>query len=713
MANHPKSFTYKVNEESIAIITFDLPDEKINKFSQRVMDELKELIIELKGRSELKGSILVSGKDNIFIAGADLKELASIQSEEDARKVITEGHKVFTEWSKLPFPTLAAINGACLGGGLEFALAFDYRIATTNPKTMLGFPEVKLGIIPGWGGTQRFTRLVGPYLAIEAVCSGKNIYTMDAYDMGLVDHFTSLESLVDQAVSFLKDQLTHPDWKERRKELSGPLLLSDDQNLFTFGLARAYIQGETKGHYPAPIIALDTIEEGISLSLEEGLKIEIENFLPLKVNDVSRNLMNIFFMSEGLKRETGTKNKDIKAHEIKGMAVIGAGIMGGGIATANIYKDISVLLKDISQDRIEVGVGQALKLLGDRVKKNRMTQKEMDIKLTHLTGTLSDSSLQDVDLIIEAVVEDQGIKEKVFKGLAQHMSDKAILASNTSTISITKLSESVKSKENFVGLHFFNPVHKMPLVEVIRGKDTSDETVVTVVQYAKRIGKTPIVINDGAGFLVNRILLPYLNEATLLIEDGVDFKTLDKVMTRFGMPMGPLTLLDVIGIDTAYKAGSVILKAFPDRVVDSKVLNALDQAKRLGQKNGLGFYKYKKGKTKAIPDETAYEPLKNLIQSRKSYSKEELLDRMTLPMILEATRILEDGIASSVRDVDMGMIMGTGFPPFRGGLLRYADSLGIKNIVDKCSQYSDLGKRFEPTQMLLDMAKEGKTFYPA
>ncbi len=710
MSSHP-SFQIEITPDNFAIITFDLLNEKVNKFSSIVLNELQSVIQELKSKSSIKGALFRSNKKDIFIAGADIIELSSIKNESEGRKLIEMGQNIFTEWSDLPFPTCAMINGACMGGGLEFSLCFDYRVVSDQPKTVLALPEVKLGIYPAWGGTQRLTRLVGAYYSIENICSGKNIYPKEAYEMGLVDDYSPQDDLQNRALAVLLMGISDSTWKIKREVLRNPLSLSDDQSLYTFGLARAYIMGETKGNYPAPIAALDAIQEGSSLPLKDGLQKEIEKVLPLITSDVAQNLMNIFFMSEELKKVRGSDVQGINPGEIKQVAVLGAGIMGGGIATANIYKDIPVIMKDVAEDRIKIGFDQAIDILGDRVKKNRMEQKEMDYKMALISGTLSDKPFQTVDLIIEAIIEDEKIKSQVFKSIQEYVRDNTIIASNTSTISIDKLSESVKHPENFIGLHFFNPVHKMPLVEVIRGKKTSDQTTVTVVNYAKKLGKTPIVVRNGSGFLVNRLLLPYLNEACQLLMEGVGLSNIEKVITRFGMPMGPFTLLDVVGIDTAKKAGEVLVNAFPDRIKQSEVLNALNKNNRWGQKNGKGFFKYPKGKKKGEPDETLMDSINPLIKKEKDLSKHEILERMMIPMILEATRVLEDGIASCVRDVDMGMIFGTGFPPFRGGLLRYADSLGISNILKICDKYHDLGMRYDPTQMILDMNKSNKTFY--
>ena len=710
-----KIFEYSVNTDFIAIITFDLPNEKANIFNTNVMKELQKLILELKSNSNIKGAVFLSGKKDIFIAGADIKEIINYKNVNltIGKTLSKTGQDIFKEWNELAFPTCAIIDGACVGGGLEFALSCDFRIVSNNPKTILAFPEVKLGLLPGWGGTQRFTRIVGAYHAIDYISSGKNISANEAYEIGLVDDICNPNELIERALHLIKIEISTPTWQEKRSELSKPLQISDDQSLFTFGLARAYIYGETKGNYPAPMCVLDSIQEGYALSLSDALNIESDKFALLLGSEVSQNLLNIYIMNEELKKETGTNNKELTPCDIKSVGVIGSGIMGSGISAANIYKGIPCIMNDVNEDRISIGVNTTINLLNDRVKKGKITQSEMNYKLSILNPSTSYKSFYNADLLIEAVMEDFDVKNNVFKEVQKHVSESAILATNTSTISIDKLSENIKNKKNFIGLHFFNPVHKMSLVEVIRGKYTSDETVVTSVNYIKKLGKTPIVMNNGVGFLVNRILFPYITEATLLIESGNDIETIDKVMTRFGMPMGPIALIDLVGIDTAFKASEVLVNAFPERAIHSNILDVLCKNNRLGQKNGAGFYVYNKKNTKGLFDKTIYDIINKYIKKEKPLSKEEMLDRLILPMIVEATKILEDGIVTCVRDIDMSMILGSGFPPFRGGLLRYADSVGINNIINKCNQFIHLGERYKPTQFLLDMIKKGKKFYNA
>ncbi len=710
-----QSFQYTVNEDSIALITFDMPNEKINKLASHVMKEFHALIHELKARGSLKGAILFSAKKNIFIAGADIREIGAakgikIQAGKDLLRM---GHEIFYDLSHLPFPTCVAMDGVCLGGGMELALACDYRIATLNPKTLLALPEVTLGVMPGWGGSQRMPRLIGAAHALDLICSGRYIGGQEAYEIGLTDDYCQPEALTQSALQWMKGVIQSSEWKKRREKLNGPLEMNEDEAASVFKIAREKVYNETKGLFPAPMIALEAVQEGSFLSLEEGLKIELEKIDPLIGSEISQNLIHLFFSSEALKKVSWTKNKDIIPKSIDRVAVLGAGIMGSGIAAANITRKIPTLMKDISQERVEKGVDHCVKILSGRVHKHKMSQGDMNHRLALLTGTQSDEGFKDCNLIIEAVVEDYNVKKQVFAEAEKHLSDTAILASNTTSISINKLSEGIKHKDRFIGLHFYNPVDKMTLVEIIRSQWTSDETVATVVQYVRKIGKTAIVVNDGVGFIVSRLLMLYLSEATILVEEGVDLQTIDRVMTNFGMPMGPLTLLDVIGIDTAYKASQVLIDGFPDRYVHSKVLELLTENNRLGQKSGMGFYKYKRKKLKGQMDETLFETLKTVRHDKKNPSDEAIRDRMLLPMILEGVRVLEDGVAESVRDVDMSMILGTGFPAFRGGLLRYADSVGIKEIIKRCKPFSDLGGRYRPGKMLNDMAQGDKTFYPS
>jgi 3-hydroxyacyl-CoA dehydrogenase/enoyl-CoA hydratase/3-hydroxybutyryl-CoA epimerase/enoyl-CoA isomerase len=699
----------------LARITFDQPGSRANTLGQAVLGELEALLSELQQRTDITGLIFRSGKPGMFIAGADLRELGGAKPEPAVtRKMIERGLAIIAGFESLPFPTVAAIDGACMGGGLELALGFDYRLASTGPKTELGLPETKIGLIPGWGGTQRLTRLVGPSLAAEMICSGEPVKPQRAVAMGLIWDAVAVDQLDREAEWLVQWACKDGSWKANRKRKQQPVGLSEEQASFTFAVARAQVLAKTAGHYPAPLAALQAIEKGCNLPLTDGLAIETELFLPLVGSPVSRNLIAVFFQTQRLAKDTGVTDAQIKPRTVQQVGVIGAGIMGSGIATAHVRRGVPAVLLDSNPAALEKGVASVSKSLLGRVEIGRMTASEAADALARLSTSLTHQALADRDVVIEAIVENEEAKIRLYEQVQGLLPAGAILASNTSTISITRMARSLAAPDRFAGLHFFNPVDRMQLVEVIRGEQTSDETIATLVGLARRIGKTPIVVRDCPGFLVNRILFPYMNEALLLLEEGVPPRQLDKAAVAFGMPMGPITLQDLVGLDTSLYAGRVINQAFADRAVQTRILDELVAAGRLGQKSGAGFYSYAKGTRGS--DDPALEPI--LAKCRRSTGKsdmglDEITDRLFLPMLTEATRILAEGVVRDPGDVDMGLILGIGFPPFRGGILRWADEMGGSAVMERLRRYESLGPRYQPTQLLQELAASNKGFYPA
>jgi 3-hydroxyacyl-CoA dehydrogenase/enoyl-CoA hydratase/3-hydroxybutyryl-CoA epimerase/3-hydroxyacyl-CoA dehydrogenase/enoyl-CoA hydratase/3-hydroxybutyryl-CoA epimerase/enoyl-CoA isomerase len=627
-----------------------------------------------------------------------------------ARKLVQRGLNLIAAFEALPYPTVAVIDGACMGGGLELAMGFDYRLASNNPKTELGLPEVKIGLIPGWGGTQRLSRLIGPALAAELICAGDTVKADRARALGLVFDAVPADKLLDEAKRLLTWAMETGDWKTARQKKQQPAGLSEDQLNFTYAVTRATVLEKTKGQYPAPLAALDAIARGCNLALEDGLKFETEAFVPLVGSPISRNLIAIFFDSQRVQRDLGVADPSVQARPVNRVGVLGAGIMGAGIAGANIRRGVSVTLLDSNPQALEKGVAGLAQSMQGRVEAGKMPPGDLVAALARLSTAGNLSAFADRDVVVEAVVENEVVKTQLFRELEKVLPAAAILASNTSTISITRMAGTVSRPENFAGLHFFNPVERMPLVEVIRGEKTSDATVVTLVALAKRIGKTPIVVRDCPGFLVNRILFPYLNESLVLLEEGADPRALDKAATAFGMPMGPITLNDVVGLDTALYAGNVINAAFADRARPTRILGELVKAGRLGQKSGAGFYRYAKGPRGT--DDPAFTALLDSVRAgRRDFSQEELTDRLFLPMLTEASRVLTEGIVRQAGDVDMGLILGIGFPTFRGGLLRWGDELGLPAVLGKLKRYEPLGPRYQPTDQMRKLAEEGKGFY--
>jgi 3-hydroxyacyl-CoA dehydrogenase/enoyl-CoA hydratase/3-hydroxybutyryl-CoA epimerase/3-hydroxyacyl-CoA dehydrogenase/enoyl-CoA hydratase/3-hydroxybutyryl-CoA epimerase/enoyl-CoA isomerase len=708
------AFGFEELEGPIGLVTFDVADSKVNTFSQPVLAELTALVGEWEQRTDLKGLLIQSGKPGQFIAGADLRELGALAyaTPEQVKVGLAAGHSLFDRVSRLPFPTVALIDGNCMGGGTELILSMDYRIGSDNPKTQIALPEVKIGLIPGWGGTQRMPRLVGISSAIDLICSGKSIPAQQAAAIGLVFDAVPAERLVEEGCRLIRYTRESGEWEANRKRLSGPLGLSADQAQFTFAVAEAQVKAETKGQYPAPLAALRAIKKGVNLTLEEGLEVEKETALEVVGSQISANLIGVFFMNNKLSRDPGIDNTAVKPRPVHRVGVLGAGQMGAGIATAHARSRIPSGMVDVDDDALARGLQSATKVVADRIKIGRATHENMQEMLAMLSTSTSPQLFSDCDVVIEAVTENEKLKTKIYGEISGRLRDDAILASNTSTISITRMAEFAPEAERFVGMHFFYPVDRMQLVEVIRGEKTSDETIATIVQLAKRIRKIPIVVNDCAGFLVNRILLPYMNESLMLLQEGASIDAIDAAATRFGMPMGPIALHDFVGLDTACYAGKVMVAAYQDRAVECPLLEDLVNAGRLGQKSGAGFRVYRGKRSRPVADPEFQKFLEPYQTESRDVSKDEIGQRLFLSMLLEAVRCLEDQIVREPAHVDMGLILGIGFPPFRGGILRWCDSEGAANILGQLDPYRPLGKRFEAPELLEQMAKSGDKFYP-
>ena len=698
--------------DDIAVLTFDDPKKGANVLSRSVLDELAAQLDALAPRNDIAGLIIRSGKPGSFIAGADLREFAAsfdIPAEQTVA-MCSRGRMLFQRLSNTSFVTVAAIDGICVGGGAELAIWCDRRILSSNSKTQYGFPEVKLGLFPGWGGTARASRIVGLGNAVELVTSGESIDARAAMNMGLASDAVAADKLLESAIRMVRAEQSSKDYLRDRKRWSGPIETNDTELGFLGATASAYIQQQTKGHYPAPLAALEVMLGAAGLDIDAACAMEAEAMAQLFGTPVNRALVNVFFLSDRNKKDRGVA-ADVQPRKINSVAVVGAGIMGAGIAAASLKRDLLVALADASAPAIEAGIKKVL----EEVAYNKDTKKadpERAVKYAaRLNSTCSDSELAASDLLIEAIVESAEAKKKLYARLEPQLSPQTIIGSNTSTIPIATLAQGLARPERFCGIHFFNPVRKMPLVEVIRGKRTSDETIATAVAYAKSIGKSPIVVNDGPGFLVNRLLLPYMNESLELILEGAEIKQIERVAKNFGMPMGPITLYDVVGLDTCVMAGRVMVEAFPDRTVVNDILMVLLKAGRLGQKTGAGFYAYAKGSDRGQPDPKLNELIRPLMRGQRKFGDAEIEARMFLPMVLEATRLLTDKVVRDVRDVDLGLIYGIGFPPFKGGLLFWADTLGAAKIVELLKPLEPLGERARPTPLLLDMARTGRKFY--
>jgi len=709
-----KAITVKEIEGSIAQLNFDLKGESVNKFNRLTLEELAAAVESLKNADGVKGLVVTSSKD-CFIVGADITEFTELfaGSEEDLVANNIQANSIFSAIEDLPYPTVTAINGIALGGGFEMCLSTDYRVMSEKAK--VGLPEVKLGLYPGFGGTVRLPRLIGADNAIEWICGSKEYRAADALKFCAVDAVVSADKLFDAAVALLKEANAGKiDYKKRREEKTSKLQLNPMESMMTFETSKGFVAGQAGPNYPAPVEAIKTMQKHSGMSRDKAIQVEAKGFAKLAKTSVSASLIGLFLNDQALKAKA--KELEPKATEVKLAAVLGAGIMGGGIAYQSSLKGTPIIMKDIAQAGIDLGLSEATKHLVGRVAKGKMKPEEMAAVLNGITPAMSYGDFGNVDLVVEAVVENPKVKDIVLQEVEGYISDSAVLTSNTSTISINLLAKNLKRPENFCGMHFFNPVHMMPLVEVIRGEKTSEETIATTVGYAKAMGKTPVVVNDCPGFLVNRILFPYFGGFCALVRDGADFQKVDKVMERFGWPMGPAYLLDVVGMDTGKHAGEVMAEGFPDRMKNEfrTAIEVMFEDGRYGQKTDKGFYTYeldRKGKQKKVSDPSVYEMLKPVVLANNEFTDEQIIERMMVPLCIETVRCLEDGIVDTAAEADMGLIFGVGFPPFRGGALRYIDSIGLEAFCTMADKYKDLGALYQPTAGMREMAKTGKKFF--
>lgn len=713
MLHHGPAFSLQLRDDGIAQLSFDLTEESVNKFNKLAIKDLAQALAAVQAEPAIKGLIITSSKPS-FVVGADITEFRGLfaQPENVLLESLTFVNLIFSQLEDLPMPTVACINGTALGGGFELCLACDYRVA--DEAASIGLPEVRLGIYPGWGGTVRLPRLIGLDNGVEWIAGGKAYDAYTALKTGAVDAVVATESLVNAAVQIIEQALAGKlDYQARKAEKFNPITLSPIESMLAFESCKAMVKAKAGTHMPAPLVAVKTMQKHAALARDEALQVESKGFVTLAKTDVCDALVGLFLNDQWLKKQA--KKHSDEAHPVERAAVIGAGIMGGGIAYQSAYKGTQVVMKDVALAGLELGLSEASKLLAKRVKRGRMTTAKMASVLNRIVPTLNYSDFETVDIAVEAVVEDAAIKKAVLAEAEAQLSPRAVLCSNTSTIAITELAKDLKRPERFAGMHFFNPVHRMPLVEVIRGRHTDDATVATIVQYARKMGKTPIVVNDCPGFLVNRVLFPYFAGFTRLLQDGADFAQIDAVMERFGWPMGPAYLLDVVGIDTAVHAQQVMAKGYPDRMKSQKAsaINALYEHERFGQKSGLGFYQYqtdRKGKPKKMSDPSIYQFIGT--PEHPQFDQQHIIERMMIPLCLETVRALEDGVVATVQEADMALVLGIGFPPFLGGALKYIDNLGVANFVALADSYAHLHPLYEVTGLLRAMAAQGDTFYP-
>lgn len=692
-----------LGEDGIAVLTLDRANSSANVFDVPTLNLLDRHIAALEGNADVKGVVIISAKPKIFIAGADLNSFAG-SSPEQLGEIVDLGHRVFGRLENLHVPSVAAINGVCLGGGCELALACDWRVASLDKSTKIGLPETQLGILPAWGGSVRLPRLIGLPAALAIILAGKQVAAQPAQKQGLVDEVAHPEYLLATAKKFIARG------KRRLKAPSG-LLNSALLRPIVKSKARKDVMAKTRGHYPAPLKALEVCAAAIGRPLEEGLALERAAFLELVRTPQTKSLMGIFFLQERAKK-TKIAGAEGAGRKVQRVAVVGAGVMGAGIAQWTAARGLPVLLKDVAPEALAKGLKSAEKIFRDAAKRRVFTEAEARAGLDRITPVHTDVPLANVDLVIEAAVEKLELKQKIFAQLEQRAGPQTILATNTSALSIDAIAGGLADPSRVVGIHFFNPVHRMQLVEIVRGPRSSAAALDTALQFVKGIGKLPVVVKDSPGFLVNRILLPYMVESVRIFCEGADARRIDRIMLDFGMPMGPLRLSDEVGLDVAQHVAVDLQRRLPQPVPINDTLEKMIAKGWLGKKSGRGFHVFpeKKG-AKETPN-----PDLGFLQGRGPAAQADdatLLDRMTLIMVNEAARCLEEGVVEAPEDVDFGMIFGTGFAPFRGGPLRYADTLGATEVVSRLERLArDVAPHFAPCERLRAMARANARFHP-
>jgi 3-hydroxyacyl-CoA dehydrogenase / enoyl-CoA hydratase / 3-hydroxybutyryl-CoA epimerase len=696
--------------DGIALIRLDQAGRPVNVLSRDLVEELTAVIEQLEHPSAgVTGAVILSAKPGVWIAGADIDELSGLATAAEGESLSRTAHALLSRLESLRIPVVAAIDGVALGGGLEVALACTYRIATDSRRTKLGLPEVQLGVLPGAGGTQRLPRLVGLRGALDLMLTGKQLDGRRARKLGLVDEVTPaavLERVAREAAADIASGRREPrsarpkgspSWMENLPGLRG----------FIMRKARDGVMEKTRGLYPAPLRILDVVGRGLDRPLDEALELESRAFGELSVTPESRSLVHIFFTSTAAKNDAMLP-EGTRAADVERVAIIGAGFMGAGIAVVAAESDMRVRLKDVSAEGVAKGLGTARRSITRRAERRRRPQHELVALLDRLEGTTEYSGFRNAELVVEAVFEDLELKHNVIREVEAAAAETTIVGSNTSTIPIARLAEAASRPERVIGLHFFSPVEKMPLLEIIVTPRTAPDVTATCHRWAKKIGKTPVIVNDGPGFYVNRILGPYMNEAALLLQEGVPMEAIDEAMVEWGFPVGPITLYDEVGLDVASKSGKILAEAFSERIEPNLVLGKLIEDGRLGRKNGRGFYRYDGGK-KAGPDESVYELIG--VPARRKLSPEEIQERLVLGMINEAVRTLEDGVLRSARDGDVGAVFGIGFPPFRGGPFWYIDQEGARRVVDRLRSLEErFGVRYAPAPLLMKKAETGGRF---
>lgn len=703
MTEQASAFTLTYADNGIAWLKIDVPDEKMNTLQAAFSEQVTAVLNELKGKNDLKGMVVYSGKPDNFIAGADIRMLAACTTTAEAQALAEQGQQLFDQLEALPFHTVAAIHGPCLGGGLELALACHSRVCSDDDKTRLGLPEVQLGLLPGSGGTQRLPRLIGVAGALDMILTGKQLRAKKAKKLGVVDESVPHSILLDVA-----EQRALQPKPKRHLALKDRMMGSSLGRSVVFDQAAKQTREKTRGNYPAADAILDVIKYGLQHGMKKGLELEAKRFGELVMSPESAALRSIFFATTAMKKETGS---EAEPHPIRQVGVLGGGLMGGGISHVTATKaGYPVRIKDISNDGILNALSYNYKLLDKKRKRRIITKAELQKQMLSIGGGIDYTAFDRMDVVVEAVFEDLKLKHQMVKEIEANAKPATIFATNTSSLPIHQIAEAAERPQNVVGLHYFSPVEKMPLVEVIPHEGTSQETIATVVALAKKQGKTPIVVGDTAGFYVNRILAPYMNEAANVLLSGEPIEHIDTALLDFGFPVGPITLLDEVGVDIGAKIMPILVSELGERFQGPDVFDTLLNDGRKGRKSGKGFYLYD-SKKKAV-DKSVYKLLG--LDPEQKADGQTIAMRCTLMMLNEAARCLDEGVVRSARDGDIGAIFGIGFPPFLGGPFRYMDQLGIDRVVEMLNEHANkYGERFKPCDKLVAMAQEGQVFYPA
>ncbi len=708
--------------DGVLIVMLDQPGDSINKVDRTLGAELERVIGQVDTDRTIRAVVITSGKKDIFIAGADIEQFLEFRTELDAENASKAGQRLLHLLEKSRVPVVAAIHGACLGGGLELSLACTYRVCSDHPKTVLALPEVQLGIIPGMGGTQRLPRLIGVSNALDMILTGRNVRARKALQMGLVDEMMHPDILIETAIRRALE-LADKKLRPRRQATRGLMGAVLDGNPLgrsvVYNRARAGVIDKTHGHYPAPLAAIEVVRHGLSNGITAGLEEEARVFGRMALTPESRQLVFLFFATTSLKKDMGVAEPAPEPIAVNKLAVLGAGFMGAGITSVAVQQGTTVRLKDTDLTRVGKGLASVRSVLKERLDRKQITRPQFDDMMTLVGGTVEYSGFGNADLVIEAVFEDLDLKHTVLQTVQDRVPPHAVIASNTSTIPIRNVAAGLKRADRVLGMHFFSPVHKMPLLEVIVTPETSPEATVTAVAYGRKLGKTVIVVNDGPGFYTTRILSAYMNEAGRLLDQGAPVDVVDNALVGFGFPVGPITLMDEVGLDVGGKVGKTMFESFGERMAPAAGVRRVVESGRLGRKGRSGFYLYDAAGKKGGVDPSVY-PI--ILGAERAADKSqiavmpnaEIVDRCVMAMVNEAVRCMEEGILRSPRDGDIGAVFGLGFPPFRGGPFRYVDALGVDEVLSRLDTFDGrFPMRFQPAALLVEMSRARTRFYPA